>query len=133
MCAFGEERQGSWLQPGGGCRVESGEKTPDGAKDLSRWGVKPHVAVFIDVTLSLNELYLSAVLSQLVMAAHGKNNPLCLSGGPVDKVFPGDEILEIEGVSMTGKRRLDAWSLIRKLPAGPVDVVICRPVKVPKT
>lgn len=51
----------------------------------------------------------------------------------MDKVFPGDEVLEIEGVSMMGKRRLDAWSLIRKLPAGPVDVVICRPVKVQKT
>lgn len=67
------------------------------------------------------------------MAAPGQKNPLCFSGGPVDKVFPGDEVLEIEGVSMMGKRRLDAWSLIRKLPAGPVDVVICRPVKVQKT
>lgn len=66
-----------------------------------------------------------------------ENRPLTVQkifqGGPVDKVFPGDEVLEIEGVSMTGKRRLDAWSLIRKLPAGPVDVVICRPVKVQKT
>lgn len=51
------------------------------------------------------------------------------SGGPVDKVCPGDEVLEIEGVSMVGMRRLEAWTLIKKLPPGPVDVVLRRPGK----
>lgn len=50
-------------------------------------------------------------------------------GGPVDKVCPGDEVLEIGGVSMVGMRRLEAWTLIRRLPAGPVDVVLRRPLK----
>ncbi|XP_047455618.1 pro-interleukin-16 [Mugil cephalus] len=50
-------------------------------------------------------------------------------GGPVDLVHPGDEVLEIQGTSMVGMRRLEAWSLIRKLPPGPVDVVLHRPVK----
>ncbi|GAA6220664.1 uncharacterized protein LOC108885962 [Lates japonicus] len=50
-------------------------------------------------------------------------------GGPVDKVCPGDEVLEIEGVSMVGMRRLEAWTLIKKLPPGPVDVVLRRPGK----
>lgn len=52
-----------------------------------------------------------------------------LSGGPFDKVFPGDEVVEIEGISMVGMRRLEAWTLIRQLPPGPVNVVLCRPVK----
>ncbi|XP_077430763.1 uncharacterized protein LOC144057282 [Vanacampus margaritifer] len=50
-------------------------------------------------------------------------------GGPVDKISPGDEVIEIQGVSMVGMRRLEAWSLIRGLPSGPVDVVIHRPRK----
>lgn len=54
---------------------------------------------------------------------------LSLSGGPIDKVFPGDEVLEIDGISMMGMRRLEAWTLIRRLPPGPVDVVLRRPLK----
>lgn len=54
---------------------------------------------------------------------------LSLSGGPVDKIFPGDEVIEIEGVSMVGMRRLEAWTVIRRLPPGPVDVVLRRPLK----
>nr|XP_020497605.1 uncharacterized protein LOC109990008 [Labrus bergylta]XP_029134734.1 uncharacterized protein LOC109990008 [Labrus bergylta] len=50
-------------------------------------------------------------------------------GGPVDKVCPGDEVVEIEGVSMGGMRRLEVWTLIRRLPPGPVDVVLRRPLK----
>lgn len=57
--------------------------------------------------------------------------PLILSpsGGPFDEVCPGDEVVEIEGVSVVGMRRLEAWTLIRQLPPGPVDVVLCRPIK----
>lgn len=55
------------------------------------------------------------------------------SGGPVDKVYPGDEVLEIEGVSMLGMSRLEAWTLIRKLPSGPVNVVLHHPLKHLKT
>uniref|UniRef100_A0A3B4XSD6 Uncharacterized LOC111656979 n=1 Tax=Seriola lalandi dorsalis TaxID=1841481 RepID=A0A3B4XSD6_SERLL len=61
------------------------------------------------------------------------NRPLTVQkifqGGPVDKVCPGDEVLEIEGVSMVGMRRLEAWTLIKKLPPGPVDVILHRPLK----
>ncbi|XP_062255625.1 uncharacterized protein si:dkey-92i15.4 [Platichthys flesus] len=61
------------------------------------------------------------------------NRPLTVQkifhGGPVDKVCPGDEVLEIEGVRVVGMRRLEAWTLIRKLPSGPVDVVLSRPLK----
>ncbi|KAI3361045.1 hypothetical protein L3Q82_013242 [Scortum barcoo] len=66
-----------------------------------------------------------------------ENRPLTVQkifqGGPVDKVRPGDEIVEIGGVSMVGMRRLEAWTLIRKLPLGPVDVVLRRPLKYPET
>ncbi|KAK1895638.1 Pro-interleukin-16 [Dissostichus eleginoides] len=61
------------------------------------------------------------------------NRPLTVQkifqGGPVDKMYPGDEVEEIEGVSVVGMRRLEAWTLIRKLPPGPVDVVLRRPLK----
>ncbi|KAM9310239.1 uncharacterized protein KZ484_026165 isoform 1-T2 [Pholidichthys leucotaenia] len=50
-------------------------------------------------------------------------------GGPVNTVFPGDEVVEIQGKSVLGMRRLDAWKLIRGLPRGPVDVVLRRPLK----
>ncbi|XP_035260525.1 uncharacterized protein si:dkey-92i15.4 [Anguilla anguilla] len=50
-------------------------------------------------------------------------------GGPVDHVFPGDELLEIEGQTIQGLRRLEAWNLIKKLPPGPVDVVLNRPFR----
>lgn len=58
------------------------------------------------------------------------NRPLTVQkvflGGPDDKVCSGDEVLEIQGKSMLGMRRLEAWTLIRRLPSGPVDVVLRR-------
>lgn len=59
------------------------------------------------------------------------NKPLSVQkiflGGPVDKVLPGDEVLEVNGVSVVGMRRLEAWTLIRNLPPGPVSVLLRRP------
>lgn len=61
------------------------------------------------------------------------NRPLTVQkvflGGPVEKVCSGDEVLEVQGVSVVGMRRLEAWTLIRTLPPGPVDVVLRRPLK----
>ncbi|XP_075965057.1 uncharacterized protein LOC142969209 [Anarhichas minor] len=61
------------------------------------------------------------------------NRPLTVQkifqGGPVDEVRPGDEVEEIEGMSVVGMRRLEVWTLIRRLPPGPVDVVLRRPIK----
>ncbi|XP_051574707.1 uncharacterized protein LOC127452894 isoform X2 [Myxocyprinus asiaticus] len=48
-------------------------------------------------------------------------------GGPVSEVFPGDEMLEVQGQSLVGMRRLEAWNLIKKLPPGPVEVLLNRP------
>ncbi|MFT7805161.1 uncharacterized protein LOC108923879 [Arapaima gigas] len=50
-------------------------------------------------------------------------------GGPVNEVSPGDELLEIAGHSLRGLRRLEVWTLIKKVPPGPVDVVLRRPGK----
>ncbi|XP_067304909.1 dentin sialophosphoprotein isoform X2 [Pseudorasbora parva] len=48
-------------------------------------------------------------------------------GGPVSEVFPGDELLEVQGRSLVGMMRLEAWNLIKKLPPGPVEVLLHRP------
>ncbi|XP_073703523.1 uncharacterized protein [Garra rufa] len=48
-------------------------------------------------------------------------------GGPVNEVFPGDELLEVQGQSLVGMMRLEAWNLIKKLPPGPVKVLLHRP------
>lgn len=48
-------------------------------------------------------------------------------------VYPGDEVLEVQGTSVVGMRRLEAWTLIRALPPGPVDVVLRRSHKHPET
>uniref|UniRef100_A0A3B4FBZ3 Serine-rich adhesin for platelets-like n=1 Tax=Pundamilia nyererei TaxID=303518 RepID=A0A3B4FBZ3_9CICH len=65
------------------------------------------------------------------------NRPLTVQkifqGGPVDMVYPGDEVLEVQGTSVVGMRRLEAWTLIRTLPPGPVDVVLRRSHKHPET
>uniref|UniRef100_A0A8C9SA78 Si:dkey-92i15.4 n=1 Tax=Scleropages formosus TaxID=113540 RepID=A0A8C9SA78_SCLFO len=45
-------------------------------------------------------------------------------GGPVSEVSSGDELLEIAGHNLHGLRRLEVWSLIKKLPPGPVEVLI---------
>uniref|UniRef100_A0A3B5MZV0 Si:dkey-92i15.4 n=1 Tax=Xiphophorus couchianus TaxID=32473 RepID=A0A3B5MZV0_9TELE len=62
------------------------------------------------------------------------NKPLTVQkifrGGPIDKMFPGDEILEIQGFSVVGRRRLEVWNFIKTLTSGPVEVVLRRPVKV---
>ncbi|RXM92694.1 Pro-interleukin-16, partial [Acipenser ruthenus] len=43
---------------------------------------------------------------------------------PITVKKPGDEILEVQGRSMLGMMRLEAWKWIRTLPAGPVTLVI---------
>lgn len=48
-------------------------------------------------------------------------------GGPVSEVLPGDELLEVQGQSLAGMMRLEAWNLIKKLPSGPVEVLLHRP------
>ncbi|KAI2655299.1 Pro-interleukin-16 [Labeo rohita] len=48
-------------------------------------------------------------------------------GGPANEVFPGDELLEVQGQSLVGMMRLEAWNLIKKLPSGPVEVLLHRP------
>ncbi|KAM6909655.1 pro-interleukin-16 [Xenentodon cancila] len=61
------------------------------------------------------------------------NRPLTVQkifqGGPIDKVCPGDVVIEIEGMSMVGMRRLEAWTFIKNLQSGPVEVVLRRPLK----
>jgi len=49
------------------------------------------------------------------------------AGGPVSEVFPGDELLEMQGQRLAGMMRLEAWNLIKKLPSGPVEVLLHRP------
>ncbi|XP_048880486.1 uncharacterized protein si:dkey-92i15.4 [Brienomyrus brachyistius] len=49
-------------------------------------------------------------------------------GGPVNEVLPGDELLEINGHSLLGLHRLEAWNLIKKLSPGPVEVLLNRPL-----
>ncbi|KAM7383466.1 hypothetical protein PAMP_003114 [Pampus punctatissimus] len=84
------------------------------------------------VRLAKNNRDLGFSLEGGVGSSQG-NRPLTVQkifqGGPFDKVCPGDEVVEIEGVSVMGMRRLEAWTLIRQLPPGPVDVVLCRPIK----
>ncbi|KAL1259389.1 hypothetical protein QQF64_009966 [Cirrhinus molitorella] len=48
-------------------------------------------------------------------------------GGPDNEVFPGDELLEVQGQSLVGMMRLEAWNLLKKLPPGPVEVLLHRP------
>ncbi|KAI4880952.1 hypothetical protein NFI96_019597, partial [Prochilodus magdalenae] len=48
-------------------------------------------------------------------------------GGPISTVFPGDELLEVQGQRLDGLRRLEAWNLIKRLPPGPVDMLLHRP------
>ncbi|XP_034466860.1 uncharacterized protein si:dkey-92i15.4 [Hippoglossus hippoglossus] len=114
-----------------------------GISDVSKSGVQtstpgPTQTQFTDdgqhmcVCLEKNSRDLGFSLEGGVGSSLG-NRPLTVQkifqGGPVDKVCPGDEILEIEGVSVVGMRRLEAWTLIRKLPSGTVDVVLSRPLK----
>ncbi|XP_074539708.1 uncharacterized protein LOC141800808 [Halichoeres trimaculatus] len=79
------------------------------------------------VRLEKNSRDLGFSLEGGVGSSH-EDKPLTIQkifqGGPVDKVCPGDEVVEIEGVSVVGMRRLEAWTFIRRLPPGPVDVVL---------
>ncbi|KAK2844591.1 hypothetical protein Q5P01_011250 [Channa striata] len=83
------------------------------------------------VTLEKNSRDLGFTLEGGVGSSLG-NKPLTIQkifqGGPLDKVYPGDEVLEIKGTSTVGMTRLEAWTLIRKLSPGPVEVVLRRPL-----
>uniref|UniRef100_A0A8C6TUV5 PDZ domain-containing protein n=1 Tax=Neogobius melanostomus TaxID=47308 RepID=A0A8C6TUV5_9GOBI len=90
----------------------------------------------IRVNLEKNDRDLGFSLEGGVDCSLG-NKPLSVQkifqGGPVDKILPGDEVLEVNGVSVVGMRRLEAWTLIRKLPPGPVSVVLRRQPTTHKT
>lgn len=90
----------------------------------------------ISVNLEKSERGLGFSLEGGIGSSLG-NKPLSVQkifqGGPVDKILPGDEVLEVNGVSVVGMRRLEAWTLIRKLPPGPVNVVLRRPPPTHKT
>lgn len=83
----------------------------------------------VSVILEKNERGLGFSLEGGVGSSLG-NKPLSVQkifqGGPVDKILPGDEVVEVNGVNVVGMRRLEAWTLIRKLPLGPVSVVLQR-------
>uniref|UniRef100_A0A3B4A1M4 PDZ domain-containing protein n=1 Tax=Periophthalmus magnuspinnatus TaxID=409849 RepID=A0A3B4A1M4_9GOBI len=84
---------------------------------------------YITVSLEKTDRDLGFSLEGGVDSSLG-NKPLTVQkvfqGGPVEKVLPGDEVLEVNGVSVVGLRRLEAWTLIRKLSPGPVSVVLRR-------
>ncbi|XP_024123960.1 uncharacterized protein si:dkey-92i15.4 [Oryzias melastigma] len=88
------------------------------------------------VQLQKNSRHLGFSLHGGVGSSEG-NVPLTVKkifhGGPVDKVFPGDEVLEIDGMSMVAMRCLEAWNFIKKLPQGSVEVVLRRPLKLQET
>lgn len=39
---------------------------------------------------------------------------------------PGDELLRAGGSSLAGRSRLEAWHVLRALPAGPVRLLLRR-------
>lgn len=86
-------------------------------------------SLFVNVVLEKNERGLGFSLEGGVGSSLG-NKPLSVQkifqGGPVDKILPGDEVVEVNGVNVVGMRRLEVWTLIRKLPPGPVSVVLQR-------
>ncbi|XP_052003455.1 uncharacterized protein LOC127658286 isoform X2 [Xyrauchen texanus] len=84
----------------------------------------------IHVTLNKSRYDLGFSLEGGVDSSSG-DKPLTVQkifqDGPVIEVFPGDELLEVNGQSLVGMRRLEAWNLIKKLPPGPVEVLLNRP------
>ncbi|KAF7669745.1 hypothetical protein LDENG_00146850 [Lucifuga dentata] len=114
-----------------------------GVSSVSKWGPEadargqtqtqlPEAGQCVCVHLEKNNRDLGFSLEGGVGSSLG-NKPLSIQkifqGGPVGKVCPGDELIEIQGVNVLGMRRLEAWTLIRTLPPGPVDVVLHRPPK----
>uniref|UniRef100_A0AAY4ALX4 PDZ domain-containing protein n=1 Tax=Denticeps clupeoides TaxID=299321 RepID=A0AAY4ALX4_9TELE len=95
-----------------------------------RNGTKGHTGQRIKLVLQKRTFDLGFSLEGGVASSLG-DKPLTVQklfqGGPVGQVLPGDEILEVQGKSLTGLRRLEAWQLIKKLPPGPVEVILHRP------
>lgn len=91
---------------------------------------RPQTGKRVYVTLNKSSYDLGFSLEGGVDSSLG-DRPLTVQkifqGGPVNKVFPGDELLEVQGQSLMGMMRLEAWNLIRRLPPGPVEVLLHRP------
>lgn len=53
---------------------------------------------------------------------------MCVSGGAAEQscLQRGDELLQIQGVSLQDMTRFEAWNMIKALPEGPITVVIRR-------
>jgi len=51
---------------------------------------------------------------------------LCVSGGAAEQsgLQSGDELLQVQGVSLQDMTRFEAWNMIKALPEGSVTVVI---------
>ncbi|KAL7875141.1 hypothetical protein SRHO_G00061110 [Serrasalmus rhombeus] len=116
--------------------AEAQHSTKDGLQQLAEKPVWSGVSVFpsagsrVRVTLTKSNSDLGFSLEGGVGSSLG-DKPLTVQrlfqGGPIGKLCPGDELLEIQGQSLGGLRRLEAWNLIKKLPPGPVEVLLHRP------
>jgi len=51
---------------------------------------------------------------------------VCFSGGAAEQsgLQHGDQLLQVQGISVQDMTRFEAWNMIKALPEGPVTVVI---------
>ncbi|KAL7886604.1 hypothetical protein AOLI_G00043250 [Acnodon oligacanthus] len=110
--------------------AKDGLQQPAGKSVWSGVSVFPPAGSRVRVTLTKSNSDLGFSLEGGVGSSLG-DKPLTVQrlfqGGPIGKLCPGDELLEIQGQRLGGLRRLEAWNLIKKLPPGPVEVLVHRP------
>lgn len=51
-----------------------------------------------------------------------------ISGGVAEQsgLQSGDEVLQVQGISLQDMTRFEAWNMIKALPEGPITVVLKR-------
>ncbi|XP_039628693.1 pro-interleukin-16 isoform X2 [Polypterus senegalus] len=122
------------------CKSNEGDKSTVSVGELSTTSstgddsssVTDNNAVTITITLEKNAAGVGFSLEGGKGSIHG-DKPLIINrifkGGQAEQTMaiqPGDELLQIQGTSLQGLTRFEAWNIIKALPDGLINAVIRR-------
>lgn len=135
-CGAGEMCWWCWLYSGGRKRLNPWRQTFSHQQDLYRCAheagsIHKNVITSVSFVVYFGEKTNLIPKKRAVIVIFGQLLKKCLldiSGGAAEQsgLQSGDEVLQVQGISLQDMTRFEAWNMIKALPEGPITVVLKR-------